>query len=199
VKIWGWVARAAREGELSLKSNMGLKNEWITRRDHRINLTRADAVWETDWTRRKRLDSQANSDEALRSVEEWMELNEEPQKWGFQVLRAEKREALRTARSSWFKKIGGAKAIYATVALLKHSGRVVMESDRGSGGSRAGDNTWLRQAMKWLEAMDWIPEGTSNRMAEEAEAEQTRMRRRMDIREGTGQMKVMGVGEGWAR
>jgi len=72
-----------------------------------------------------------------------------------------------------------------------------METDRGSGGERAINVSWIKQSMKWLEAMDWIPEGASENLAKLATKKQDALRRGLKMREGEVEMKIMDIGEGW--
>ncbi len=191
-KVWGWFAKATRSNVITMKPK-----EWLTPHEQMVNEIRSDAAWEEQWIYRKRMTAQANREEALGVIRTWTSFHEEPPKGGLTILRPEKREALRSARSNWFKKIGGAEAMYATIALMTLGGELITETDRGSGGERAVHTMWLTQSMKWLEAMDWIPEGTSDQLAEVASERQCSLRKGLKMREGTGDMKIMDVGEGW--
>ena len=191
-KVWGWFAKATRSNVITMKPK-----EWLTPHEQMINEIRANAAWEDQWLYRKRMTAQADREEALGVVRSWLSHHEEPPRGGFIVLRPEKREALRSARSNWFKRLGGAEALYGTIALLTMVGEVVMETDRGSGGERAINVSWIKQSMKWLEAMDWIPEGASENLAELATKKQDALRRGLKMREGEGEMKIMDIGEGW--
>jgi len=56
-------------------------------------------------------------------VRSWLSHHEEPPRGGVIVPRPEKREALMSARSNWFKRLGGAEALYGTIALLTMVGK----------------------------------------------------------------------------
>ena len=190
-KIWGWLAKANREGKVP-----GI-DQWISQVEHRINEIRADAAWAETQQQARKLSAAADREEALGSVRTWLKLNEEPTRQGFQVLREEKRETMRSSRSNFFKRMGGAEAMYATIALLTHSGEVVLETDRGAGGVREANQTWLRRSMLFAAAIDWIREEDTERYIEEAMDRQTRMRQDAQPREGQGTWKILDVGEGW--
>jgi len=120
-KVWGWLAKAVRE------KSVLLANQWISKVEHRVNELRADAAWALTGEQTRKFNAMADREESLGSVRTWMKLNEEPARNGFQVLREEKREALRSSRSNFFKRMGGAEAMYAAIALLTHSGEMVLE------------------------------------------------------------------------
>ena len=191
VKIWGWLAVASREKKISPT------HQWISKAEHRINELRADAAWAETREQERKLTAIADREEALGSVRTWMKLNEEPARQGFQVLREEKREAMRSSRSNFFKRMGGAEAMYATIVLLTHGGEVVMETDRGAGGVREANQMWIRRSVRFAAAINWIPEEDIEKFVTETEAQQERMRQEAQPREGQGAWKILDVGEGW--
>ena len=202
VKVWGWLASASAQRKISLKLATEWTNEWIGEREHEINALRADAVWEENPLIKIALDAKANCAEAKGAVLTWMLLNEERPKGdrNYQVLRLEKREALRSARQNLFKKMGGTEAMYAAIALLTLEGLVVMESDRGVRGTRGKEtachNDWVERSFKWATAANWIDSPVEEMIIQATEKQQI-MRESMIIREGIGEMKILDVGEGW--
>jgi hypothetical protein len=142
---------------------------------------------------------EANREDATGAIKSWMHLNEEPEKAGFQTLRTEKREALRTSRRNLFSRLGGVEAMYAALALLTREGSVLMEQDRGSGGRRRSGGTWIEESLTWARDRGWLLQGTKTleNLKQKAMQEQVKMRAQWTPREGTGQHKVLDVRAGW--
>jgi hypothetical protein len=196
-KVWGWLAEATKQKKVSFRLTTEWTNEWISNQEHKVNELRADSVWEVNPPRSKVLEALANREEAMEMLRTWMKLNEEPAKMGWQVLRAEKREALRTSKANYFRRVGGPEAMYAAIALLTLTREVVMETDRGTGGVREAGVTWIQYAIRWAAASDWVPMDQVKNLIEMTEAAQTEMRKERTPREGRGDVKIMDVGEGW--
>ena len=197
-KVWGWLANAVKAGTVTLKMTTEWTNEWINDQEHMINALRADSVWAVTDTCRLQLQRHADREEAVGSIKTWMKLNEEEGKAGFQVLRAEKREALRTARNKLFKRLGGIEAMYAALAIMTAQGNVVMEQDRGGGGHRATNAEWITRSITWANEQGWLRDTEDPAvLARDAKVMQKQMRAEWEPREGRGDHKILDVGEGW--
>ena len=87
--------------------------------------------------------------------------------------------------------------MYTAIALLTLTKEIVMETDRGVGGVREAGTTWIRYAIRWAAASDWIPQNQILPLTEETEKAQAEMRKERTPRERKGEKKIMAVGEGW--
>jgi hypothetical protein len=110
----------------------------------------------------------------------------------------EKKEALRTSRSNLFKRMGGIEAMYAAIAVLTYEGHLVLEMDRGAGGTRETRKKWLTTSLKWAKDRGWLRD-TEDLLEVTATAEEIQLttREARKPREGKGDLKIMDVGEGW--
>jgi len=198
VKVWGWLAKAAEEERIELKLTTEWTNEWINEQEHGVNRLRADAAWAEDRGQKRRLNGLADREEATGAIRTWMLLNEEPGMEGCQMLRTEKREALRTARSNLFKRLGGADAMHAALALLTAQGTIVTEQDRGAGGRRDAKRDWIEESVRWAEERNWLRDQEDpQEVTMKAREEQRKVREAWKPREGEGEKKILDVGEGW--
>ena len=198
VKIWGWFSEMLDAKKVTLRLATEWTNTWISQQESRINQLKTEEAWAKTGVVRNTMKSIANREEAMGAVTSWMDKNEEPPKGGVRMLRAEKREALRTAKINVFKKMGGAEAMYAAIAVLTLEGKMVMETDRGTRGRRANDGGWLRDSLLWATASGWVRQsGDIEELSTEAESKQMQMRAKYTQREGMGELKILDVGEGW--
>jgi hypothetical protein len=197
-KVWGWLAKAVTSKKATLKLATEWTNEWVSDHEHKINGLRADAAWMQQGHDRQHAERWADREEAVGSIRTWMTLNEEPPKGGFQTLRTERREALRSARSNLFRRLGGKEAMHAALALMAAEGVVMVEQGRGSGGKRTGSDDWIAPSLQWAEERGWLRQGESRQEAASAAMmAHNRMRETWRPREGQGQHKILDVGEGW--
>ena len=197
-KVWGWLAKAVTSRKATLKLTTEWTNEWVSDHEHKINSLRADAAWMQQGHDRQQATRWADREEAVGSIRTWMTLNEEPPKGGFQTLRTERREALRSARSNLFRRLGGKEAMHAALALMAAEGVVMVEQGRGSGGKRTEGDDWIAPSLQWAEERGWLKQGESRQEAVSAAVTaQNRMRETWRPREGQGQHKILDVGEGW--
>ena len=198
VKVWGWLARASREKRITLKLTTEWTNEWISAQEHMINSLRADEVWTEEHEQKSVARGAADRAEAIGAIKTWMMLNEEPTRNGILVLRSEKREAMRSSRSHLFKRMGGAEAMYAAIAIMTMTGEVVTETDRGMGGKRGASDDWVKRSLAWAMASDWITHTESETdIVAITLKRQDEMRSEIHQREGIGDHKILDIGEGW--
>ena len=125
-----------------------------------------------------------------------------------QVLRSQKLVQLRAAKQGMMKPRGGTSALYATLSLLTHSGKLVLEEDPGSGGVWGKRTDWLATATVWMRTAEWLAEVETEGFAQQAQEAQSSARNSivevmhtiLDMGEGSGGIRraVEAIEEGWA-
>ena len=70
------------------------------------------------------------------------------------------------------KRKGGTNALCATLSLLTHSGKLVLEEDPGSGGVRGKRTDWLAIATVWMRTAEWLTEEETEGFAQQAQSGQ---------------------------
>ena len=88
--------------------------------------------------------------------------------------------------------------VYAAIAVLTYEGHLVLEMDRGAGGTRETRKKWLTTSLQWAKDRGWLRD-TEDLLEVTAIAEEIQLttREARKPREGKGDLKIMDVGEGW--
>ena len=108
-------------------------------------------------------------------------------------MRAQKLVQLRAAKQGVMKPRGGTNALYATLSLLTHSGKLVLEEDPGSGGVRGKRTDWLATATVWMKTAEWLTEEETEGFAQQAQEAQSSARSSIVEVMHT----ILDMGEGW--
>ena len=186
-KIRGWVARMVLEGKVVQKITTEWGNEWLSQREARVDERRGEEAWmleagDVDAAATAR--AQGDREEATSTVETWMDEHDEAGREGVRPLRPERLKSMQAARCRVWKRLGGADAMWAALAVMVLEGRVVPLVDRGAGGVVGQRGDWIQKSIGWAEDAGWLYPQEGQGAAQRAQARLQQMRSRAVVREG---------------
>ena len=189
--IWGWLSKEVLAGTHRLKDTTTWSNAWMSTEEMETRLDEAE-VDRLEGTERVTAAARLSRRQCVNTVQIWLDENEE--KLGsVQVLRTQKLVQLRAAKQGMMKRRGGTKALYATLALLTQSGRLVLEEDPGSGGIRGQRTDWLRESTAWMQEAEWLTvEETAGFLQQAQEAQSEARSSIVEVMH-----TILDMGEGW--
>jgi hypothetical protein len=189
--IWGWLSEEALAGRHLLRDTTTWSNAWMSTEEMQTRIDEA-AIDRLEGAAKETAAARLNRRQCTNTVQIWLSENEE-KCGGVQVLRSQKLVQLRAAKQGMMKPRGGTKALYATLSLLTHSGKLVLEEDPGSGGVRGKRTDWLATATVWVRTAEWPTEEKTEGFAQQAQEAQSSA--------GSSIVEVMhtilDMGEGW--
>jgi hypothetical protein len=191
--VWGWLSKEVLAGTHRLKDTTTWSNAWMSAEEMEISLDEAK-VNRLEGTERVTAEARLSRRQCVNTVQIWFDENEE-RSGSVQMLRAQKLVQLRAAKQGMMKRRGGTKALYATLALLTQSGRLVLEGDPGSGGIRGQRTDWLQESTEWMQAAGWLTvEETAGFLQQAQEAQSGARCSAVQVR-----YTVLDMGEEWGK
>ena len=189
--VWGWLSEEVLAGTHRLRGTTTWSNAWMSTEEMEVRLDEAE-VDRLEGTERVTAEARLSRRQCVNTVQIWLDENEE-KSGSVQTLRAQKLVQLRAAKQGMMQRRGGAKALYATLAILTQTGRLVLEEDPGSGGIRGQRADWLQESTVWMQAAEWLAVEEATDFLQQAREAQ------YDARSSVVQVRhtVLDMGEGW--
>jgi len=172
--VWGWLSEEVLAGTHRLRDTTTWSNAWMSTEEMEVRLDEAE-VDRLEGTERVTAAARLNRRQCVNTLQIWLDENEE-KSGSVQVLRAQKLVQLRAAKQGMMKRRGGTKALYATLATLTQTGRLVLEEDPGSGGIRGQRADWLKESTEWMQAAEWLTVGETADFLQQAREAQNAAR-----------------------
>ena len=189
--VWGWLSEEVLAGTHKLRDTTTWSNEWMSTEEMETRVDEAE-VDRLEGAERATAQARLSRRQCVNTVQIWLDENEEKH-GSVQVLRAQKLVQLRAAKQGMMKRRGGTQALYATLALLTQSGRLVLEEDPGSGGVRGQRAEWLKESTAWMQTAEWMTAEEATGFLTQAQEAQSSARSSA----ATVNYTVLDMGEGW--